>query len=118
MYVPYTDDADLLPDEAIELINDDDPEPEVVLATVESSGKATCITLTAKQKMKLVIELAGPQANLGLIFHQGPACKPAIQSNTQPTRIYQHFLHWHAQRLPLLQTTSGAASIRKSEAFP
>jgi len=49
MYLPYSDDADLLPEEAVELINDYDPEGEVVLATVESSGKATCITFTAQQ---------------------------------------------------------------------
>ena len=48
MYVPYSDDADLLPEEAVELINDYDPNREVVLATVELSGKATCITLAAQ----------------------------------------------------------------------
>ena len=49
MYVPHSEDEALLPEEAIEFINDYDPERECVLAMVESTGKATCITLTAQQ---------------------------------------------------------------------
>ena len=48
VYVPYSLDVDL-PSEVITLIWDYDPERECVFAMVDGTGKATCITLTARQ---------------------------------------------------------------------
>ena len=47
-YVAHQEEPELLPPEAIQMVQDYDPERESVLAMMETTGKATCITLTAQ----------------------------------------------------------------------
>jgi len=48
-YAVYEEDSDLFPPEAVEMIEEYEPESEIVLAIVGKDDEATCITLSAQQ---------------------------------------------------------------------
>ena len=49
LYVPYTDDSEILPPEAEQQIDAYNPDRECVLALADGNGEGSCLTLTANQ---------------------------------------------------------------------
>ena len=48
-YLPYEIDNDEIPPEAVEMINEYEPESEIVFVTIDHTDTALCLKLTAKQ---------------------------------------------------------------------